>query len=329
MIETKRRRSLLKGLYDSLNIELRKQQLWEKARIVQLQETKFQKRPCTEASSKTWPRGSWRNSALKRRAKSKNRICRTLVWKEFCHPQALWQLKHMEAITFVSCSNPFPISPAIMVSPREALAASLSPTEIVAKGLSACSKVFLEKDFVNFKTVPERNAWSIFWKLEPSDIHWHKDSRDNTGRVYNTIKRCVHWTRVLLGIGISWNMEIFSLLLPGNFSAPKARDKEGFPQKSCVTFGEVGEQSPRTEDLSILFGCLCLKKDFYMVKLKLKKCWDFFTTWFVTSIYGVFFSLTKMPIFWGSSLTCCCYRWCRPSVGMEVLPPKDSHGAQS
>ena len=57
-------------------------------------------------------------------------------------------------------------------------------------------------------------------------------------------------------------MEIFSLLLPGNFSAPKARDKEGFPQKSCVTFGEVGEQSPRTEDLSIFFGCLCLKKNY-------------------------------------------------------------------
>lgn len=111
MIDTKRRRSLLKGLYDSLNLELRKQQLWEKARIVQLKETKFQKRPCTEASSKTWPGGSWRNSALKRRAKSNNRICRTLDWKEFCHPQALWQLKHMEAITFVSCSNPFPISP--------------------------------------------------------------------------------------------------------------------------------------------------------------------------------------------------------------------------
>ena len=70
-------------------------------------------------------------------------------------------------------------------------------------------------------------------------------------------------------------MEIFSLLLPGNFSAPKARDKEGFPQKSCVTFGEVGEQSPRTEDLSIFFGCLCLKKDFYMVKLKLKKLLGF------------------------------------------------------
>ncbi len=48
MIDTNRGRGLLKGLYDSLNIQLRKQQLWEKTHIVQLEETKFQKRPCTQ-----------------------------------------------------------------------------------------------------------------------------------------------------------------------------------------------------------------------------------------------------------------------------------------
>lgn len=107
----KEKEKSIEGIVLFFEYRTEKQQLWEKARIVQLKETKFQKRPCTEASSKTWPRGSWRNSALKRRAKSNNRICRTLDWKEFCHPQALWQLKHMEAITFVSSSNPFPISP--------------------------------------------------------------------------------------------------------------------------------------------------------------------------------------------------------------------------
>lgn len=190
-----------------------------------------------------------------------------------------------------------------MVSPREALAASLSPTEIVAKGLSACYKVFSEKDFVNFKNVPERNAWSIFWKLEPSDIHWHKDSRDNTGTVYNTIKHWIHWTRVDLAnhmyIGISWNMEIFSLLLPGGFLSSQRPETRKASLTRVVSPSERLGSRVQESNISASFLVGFCIPNFYG-KLKLKKCWDFFITWFITSIYGVFSPLTKMPIFFGA-----------------------------
>ena len=76
-------------------------------------------------------------------------------------------------------------------------------------------------------------------------LYWNQELALNA---LNTIAN--FWQTIYNGI---WHMEIFSLVLlclstifqvfhvlQGVLNQPpKARDKEGFPQKSCVTFGEV------------------------------------------------------------------------------------------